>query len=1461
MKKVLSIILSALLCVSAISPVIGVFAADAAPIEASSLVTYPADTYTVGEDLIASTDVGTGGGSTLQATVAESSIPADVSASYGVAMNATNEKNVSNLALRSCPERATLKVGKTLTGGQALLVYIKLPATTTSTQLYISTDTDLSTSPNYPRVNPNKPYQLLAQGSTAWEDKLAIKAPDDGAQNGFMELAAGFEGYVKIPLSSMSLDSGVISSSTVLDLISFRVGHFGGTLGSAVVGPLFLVTVDTTALTIKVDGAASAVNMLRPQVAAALEANSLVTYPASSYTVGTDLIASTDVGTGGGSVLKATVAESSISPAVSTSLAVAMNYTNETNLTNAALRSCPGRATLKVGKTLTNGQALLVYIKLPATTTTTQLFISTDTDLNTASANFPRVNSNKPYQLLAQGATAWEQKTAIKAPDDSVDNGFMELDAGFEGYVKIPLDSMSLSGGKITSSTMLNLISFRIGHFGGDLGPATVGPIMLVTKDSTALTIKMDGAATAVDMQKPLPTQPKLEATQILKNTTVAIGEDLVKAGKVKVEPNSKNTATAVKSPVGYSNLPAVSIDNVDGVRMTAATVAGTNDCTTVHVNAKLTDGKSLMFYVKLPDDAANQLFLVMPINPDENGIATSWPRMQNGSDYQLLDKGDTTWTEKQAIAASATTGEENGVIEFDAGFEGYVKIPLSSIAWKSTPTDVTDATTVVSMQMRFSNFGGNYGPITVGPIMNVTSDMDSVEAYVDGSTTASDLFAAPDAGNTDGMVLNFQAFSDSHVDWYSETAVSIGAGKLSQALQDIKANIPKTDALLVGGDLTESGQGFQYGQFFGYFDQFSPTKNVLTVMGNHDIRGNMTTDAAVSYQDMVDRYLPYSSKYIEGQTKPYYDMWIKGYHFIMLSTDEKLKDASKLSDEQMTWFEAKVKESVNSQKPIFVMTHDPLQDTFSGSDAENSTQPSDRIKAILKKYPQIVLFTGHEHAIVNDKVIISKGEGILVNMPSLHNSNRPQYPNDENNTFYYNVKVYADRVDILLHNFKTNTDAVSYSIKTTDFAKAAEPVPVVVEPVMKVKPVTVLQNAQVGDTVANNNVIVHYAAGETGKITMTAGAPLTAMDTAPSLKIDSDAKIVRKGIESQTQLDISLHGASTDGGKAMLLYVKLPTVDDGSGKNLIFFNVCNTDTGDGDAKWSRFAAGTLVKYLQKGTNKWESVSLQNYGEVSLPAGFEGYIYAPFADIVNDANFLGLEDGRAIRHIGLSIGYFGGEYGPAYVAPVLMASNTTLSKDGAILNGETIIRNLFTGAEMQEGNVVEDANAAPAVGTVVTDLPTPSTDKIANEIADADVTNSTVTLSWQALDGASKYRVDIYKSSYGIAGLEYVYSGNKIVSDTSCTIDGLLPSTHYYFVVVGLDSNNVILAYYDSVSVLTLSASEGGSAVSDSSEQGQGANNNNESPNTGVAFPALATAGVMVSAVVVAGSNRRKKAK
>ena len=204
---------------------------------------------------------------------------------------------------------------------------------------------------------------------------------------------------------------------------------------------------------------------------------------------------------------------------------------------------------------------------------------------------------------------------------------------------------------------------------------------------------------------------------------------------------------------------------------------------------------------------------------------------------------------------------------------------------------------------------------------------------------------------------------------------------KVPRTLKQLTAK-GKLDAIIVCGDITDSGQEYQYDQLIQVFkndsNYINPVDTILFMMGNHDHIGGRGGNYPVKMR-------PFNN----GNDYPH-DQYliIKGYPFITISVrsgnnydSNPSSDLSSypydLREKLEAWLERASKECPG--KPIFVFTHIPNKYTcYSSWPGEGSGSISvwamSTLNSIFNKYPQVVVFGGHSHYPIGDPRSIHQG-------------------------------------------------------------------------------------------------------------------------------------------------------------------------------------------------------------------------------------------------------------------------------------------------------------------------------------------------------------------------------------------------------------------------------------------------------------------------------------------------------
>ncbi|WP_165452663.1 metallophosphoesterase family protein [Paenibacillus thalictri] len=280
-------------------------------------------------------------------------------------------------------------------------------------------------------------------------------------------------------------------------------------------------------------------------------------------------------------------------------------------------------------------------------------------------------------------------------------------------------------------------------------------------------------------------------------------------------------------------------------------------------------------------------------------------------------------------------------------------------------------------------------------------------------------LAGAGHAGAAEPL-LAFPVISDVHAQSFDELA----AQKLQAALADLNEVNPQADALIVNGDLGD-GSPRDYAALSRILQKTPHPRTLFFTIGNHEYyqawhdqsgKWNMPafpngeTEAA-----SIRRFLQ-----LTGEPTVYYDKWLNGYHFIFLGSeryrqsDSQMGEDAYLSAGQLEWLQERLQAGGEPAKPVFVFLHQPLPDTVSGSGAERGVVQHRELAAILGRYPQVILFSGHTHARLGMAQTMVRDRFTMIGSSSVYepyDDDGQRVPQKLRSSEGLYVEVYEDRV------------------------------------------------------------------------------------------------------------------------------------------------------------------------------------------------------------------------------------------------------------------------------------------------------------------------------------------------------------------------------------------------------------------------------------------------------------------
>lgn len=320
-------------------------------------------------------------------------------------------------------------------------------------------------------------------------------------------------------------------------------------------------------------------------------------------------------------------------------------------------------------------------------------------------------------------------------------------------------------------------------------------------------------------------------------------------------------------------------------------------------------------------------------------------------------------------------------------------------------------------------------------------------------------VFALPFAGNisapfapkdAENVKLFFATMSDTHFN------SSQGRVFMTQlGLNDMQSADYELDALVHAGDITDHSYEEDWQNVTKAFSDYKPAKNIILAEGNHD---TWATDDETSFEVSKERFIRYNREICGRELENvYYSTKINGYTFIVLGSEGD-HVAADVSDAQLAWLESEMALAAQDGLPIFVVFHQPINQThglpesWGDEDYDDMTggigEQSDAVNEILQKYKNVFYINGHIHSGVSGdlnykingfKSIETHGNITSINLPSYMYPNlRGQVPSGLGFVF----EVYENEVVIRARSYSSNVwyTAYDYTIPLVEQPDVEQP-------------------------------------------------------------------------------------------------------------------------------------------------------------------------------------------------------------------------------------------------------------------------------------------------------------------------------------------------------------------------------------------------------------------------------------
>lgn len=285
-----------------------------------------------------------------------------------------------------------------------------------------------------------------------------------------------------------------------------------------------------------------------------------------------------------------------------------------------------------------------------------------------------------------------------------------------------------------------------------------------------------------------------------------------------------------------------------------------------------------------------------------------------------------------------------------------------------------------------------------------------------------------------DDVLFTAALVSDTHLD-HREYVLQ---GTFSYGLKHINKIGSDIDALVVTGDITNYGDVESLDTYYKLLGKYSPTKNIVTVSGNHDIGHVEDRDHDTARADFISKLNAFMGTDYENI---YYTTTINGYKFIVLGDEGERWDHFTISDEQKAFLDAELKASENDGKPVFVCCHWPMQGENGEPVVWDESGVQDQIyhvREIVEKYHNVFWLSGHMHEGLNSSDMTDRlGVRWANTTNGVNYVNLPTYGLVNQYGVFWPasgaiMEVYSDRVVFRARNYLTGKEIANCSYTFT---------------------------------------------------------------------------------------------------------------------------------------------------------------------------------------------------------------------------------------------------------------------------------------------------------------------------------------------------------------------------------------------------------------------------------------------
>ncbi len=253
---------------------------------------------------------------------------------------------------------------------------------------------------------------------------------------------------------------------------------------------------------------------------------------------------------------------------------------------------------------------------------------------------------------------------------------------------------------------------------------------------------------------------------------------------------------------------------------------------------------------------------------------------------------------------------------------------------------------------------------------------------------------------------------------------------EVRKILAGVSASKNPIDAFAVAGDYSNAGAAVEKDNLEKMLAAYGEKGQILLQMGNHD---SQATSNAESIDEAQALFRDFIGKYGIETDENYYYKEVNSVPFIVMGTEliEEVQEDNNAyyTQKQIDWLDASLEKASKTERPVFVITHQPLKGLNGIEDDCYNGVGSNAILNTIKKHTEngttVVLVTGHYHRALSENTFDAQGKLYSINLPTVLEGSESNFDGNGKGIV---VEVYEDTCIIRARDFIRNTWVEDYA-------------------------------------------------------------------------------------------------------------------------------------------------------------------------------------------------------------------------------------------------------------------------------------------------------------------------------------------------------------------------------------------------------------------------------------------------